>query len=191
MDKTERSVQKKILSILKTTGDFLSTFITTLIIMVAIGMVIVNMLGWRMFSVDSASMSPQYPINSLVIVKPTDPTQIQVGDVITYVLNDDGILVTHRVTKIDAENRLFTTKGDANNSDDALLVSWDNVVGKVILGVLALGKPLRFLTAKENRTTVIAFILIIFLFSFVWDIYEKRKSLKNTKKTKNTSTHSQ
>lgn len=191
MDKTERSVQKKILSILKTTGDFLSTFITTLIIMVAIGMVIVNMLGWRMFSVDSASMSPQYPINSLVIVKPTDPTQIQVGDVITYVLNDDGILVTHRVTKIDAENRLFTTKGDANNSDDALLVSWDNVVGKVILGVLALGKPLRFLTAKENRTTVIAFILIIFLFSFVWDVYEKRKSLKNTKKTKNTSTHSQ
>lgn len=159
--------------------------------MVAIGMVIVNMLGWRMFSVDSASMSPQYPINSLVIVKPTDPTQIQVGDVITYVLNDDGILVTHRVTKIDAENRLFTTKGDANNSDDALLVSWDNVVGKVILGVLALGKPLRFLTAKENRTTVIAFILIIFLFSFVWDIYEKRKSLKNTKKAENSSTHSQ
>lgn len=191
MDKAERSVQKKTLSILKTIGDFLSTFITTLIIMVAIGMVIVNMLGWRMFSIDSASMSPQYPINSLVIVKPTDPTQIQVGDVITYVLNDDGILVTHRVTKIDAENRLFTTKGDANNSDDALLVSWDNVVGKVILGVLALGKPLRFLTAKENRTTVIAFILIIFLFSFVWDVYEKRKSLKNTKKTKNTSTHSQ
>ena len=89
-------MNKKIKSALKTVGDFLSTFITAIVAIIAIVFVVIKVLGWSMFSVDSPSMSPQYPVDTLVVVQKIEPEKIQVGDVITYVLNEDGILVTHR-----------------------------------------------------------------------------------------------
>lgn len=120
-------------------------------------------------------MSPRYPVNTLVIVQTIEPEKIKTGDVITYVLNEDGVLVTHRVVGVDSSKRTFTTKGDANNSEDAAPVFWDNVVGKVFLGIPALGKPIRFLTAAENRPVVIAVIAALFICSFVWDMVTRKK----------------
>ena len=96
---------------------------------------------------------------------------------ITYVLNEDGVLVTHRVIKINADNRTFITKGDANNTEDSPVL-WDNMVGRVLLGIPALGRPVRFLTAEENRPAVISVIAVIFVFSLVWDLIERRKNKK-------------
>ena len=43
---------------------------------------------------------------------------MQVGDAITFVLNEDLDVVTHRVISIDAENEHFYTQGDANDAPD-------------------------------------------------------------------------
>ena len=169
---------RKIRNILGTAGNFLSSFITAVVAMVALLFVVIKLLGWNMFSVDSPSMSPQYPVDTLVIVQNVEPEDIQVGDVITYVLNRDGVLVTHRVVGISKVNETFTTKGDANNSADASPVIWNNVVGKVLLGIPGLGKPIRFLTASENRPLVIAAIAALFVFSLVWDIIAKKNQKK-------------
>ena len=171
-------MNKKIKSALKTVGDFLSTFITAIVAIIAIVFVVIKVLGWSMFSVDSPSMSPQYPVDTLVVVQKIEPEKIQVGDVITYVLNEDGILVTHRVVDINHTDRTFITKGDANNTEDAAPVLWGNTVGKVAFGIPWLGKPMRFLTADENRPFVIGAIAILFILSLVWDIVAR----KNTKK---------
>lgn len=165
---------------LKTIGNFLSAFITAIALIVAVIFVVVKLLGWSMFSIDSGSMSPQYPVNTVVIVQSIEPEEVRVGDVITYVLNEDGVLVTHRVAGIDSVNRTFATKGDANNSEDAIPVLWDNMVGKVCLGIPALGKPMRFLTAEENRPVVITVIAALFVFSFVWDMIERKNAKKRT-----------
>lgn len=84
---------------LKTIGNFLSAFITAIALIVAVIFVVVKLLGWSMFSIDSGSMSPQYPVNTVVIVQSIEPEEVRVGDVITYVLNEDGVLVTHRVAR--------------------------------------------------------------------------------------------
>ena len=55
-------------------------------------------------------------------------------------------------------------------------VQWGNTIGKVALGIPWLGKPLRIITAEENRPLVIAALAILFALSLVWDITKKKKT---------------
>lgn len=163
----EKSALREVWSVI---ADFVSTFITTIIVIAAVAVVAIQLMGWHMYSVDSYSMTPAYPIDTLVVVQNVEPGEIAVGDVITYILNEDGVLVTHRVTGIDYTNKTFTTKGDANETEDASPVLWGNVVGKVVIGIPHLGKALRVLTAEENRTIVIGVVVGLLVLSFGWDI---------------------
>lgn len=171
------------LNFFRTVGQFISTTVIAFITMVAILLVGVRIAGLEMLSVETGSMSPVYPENTLVFVKKVDPATIKVKDVITYVLNSDGVLVTHRVEEIDTQNRQFYTKGDANNSRDPKPVLWDNTVGKVVLGIPKLGGPIRLLNNKESRPKVIAVLAVIGVGSLLWDILggalEKKKKREN------------
>lgn len=173
--------KSKVQEALSDIADFVSTFVTTLIVIVAVAAVVIRVIGWNMFTVDSYSMTPAYPINSLIIVETVDPEEIQVGDVITFVVNEDGLLVTHRVTAIDRSNQTFTTKGDANETEDASPVLWSNVVGRVFIGIPYLGTPMRYLTAEENRPIVIGVIVGLLVISVARDIVSwlarKRKAV--------------
>lgn len=177
------ALSPKTKDILETAGNFLTTFVTAVVAIVAIALVIVKLLGWNMFCVESGSMSPVYPINTLVIVKSVEPETIQVGDVVTYILNEDGVLVTHRVVSINTSDRTFTTKGDANNTEDAP-VRWENVVGKVIMGIPKVGRPIRYLTDTTNRPKVIAVIAVLFIGSLAWDMAVRRKKKQAEKEPK-------
>lgn len=168
----------KVKSLLKATGNFLSTFVTTFVTILAVLFIVIKLLGWNMFSVDSSSMSPRYPVNTLVIVQKIEPEKIQPDDVITFVLNKEGVLVTHRVVSVNSAEKTFTTKGDANNSADINPVQWENTVGKVVLGIPWLGKPMRFLTAKANRPFVIAGLALLFVLSLIWDIITRKRKKK-------------
>lgn len=174
----------KISDAVKTIIDFLKTFVTSLVVIIAIIFIVIRVLNWHMFSIESSSMSPKYPVDSLIVVQNIEPENIEVGDVITYVFNDDGVLVTHRVVNIDRENQTFTTKGDANNVEDASAVLWGNMIGKVVLSVPFIGKQLRFITAKENKYIVVTIIVLLLGFSFIWDIIERQKN-KNDKENRN------
>lgn len=169
-------LSSKAKDILNIIGNFLSTFITTVVVIIAIAFVAIRLLGWNMFSVDSSSMTPKLPVNSLILVQKIEPEKIEVGDIVTYILNDNNILVTHRVVEIDSTKQTFTTKGDANESNDSAPVHWGNVVGKVVFCVPGLGTPLRIITAEENRIAVISVIVGLFLLSLFWDILIKNKS---------------
>lgn len=169
-----RKLNPSVKSALETIGNFFFTFVTALVILLALGFVIIKILGWNMFSVDSGSMAPLYPVDTLIVLQDISPEEIQTGDVITYVLNEDGLLVTHRVVDVDRENQLFTTKGDANNNEDPP-VMWGNVVGKVVLGIPLIGKPIRFLTDPANRPLVIGIIVALFAVSLIWDLLVRRR----------------
>lgn len=156
-------------------ADFLSTFFTALVVMIAALLIIANFTGIHLFNVESGSMTPAYPENSLVIVKETDPSNICEGDVITYVMNEAGMVVTHRVVSVDAEKRTFRTKGDANNVEDGMPVLWENTVGKVLFGIPAVGSFLAVITAEENRKIVIGIIICLVFLSFGFDIFKRKK----------------
>lgn len=155
--------------------SFISTFVVTIIVITAIALAAARIIGLQGFTVESNSMAPIYPINSFVLVKSIPPDEIEVGDIITYVFNEDGMLVTHRVTAVDTEKETFITKGDNNNVPDASPVLWGNVVGKVVFGVPEIGSVLRIIMKPENKPYVIAAIAVIGIVSFALDLTEKKK----------------
>ena len=79
-------------------------------------------------------MQPNYPVGSLVYVKKTQPDTINIGDVITFYINENS-LVTHRVVDKDIDKRTFETKGDANEVKDGGKVSFDSWKGDILYTV--------------------------------------------------------
>ena len=86
-----------------------------------------------------------YEVDTLIVVKKTDPAEIREGDVISFYSLDpalDGAVNTHRVVSVEKEGDgyIYQTKGDANNVADAYDVQSEYLVGKVIWSSLILGK---------------------------------------------------
>ena len=93
-------------------------------------------LGYRMFSVASASMAPDYHVGDVLITKQTKPKDIKIGDDVSYygkVGTFKDKVVTHKVVKIekDVDGKLvFHTKGIANLVEDPLVYE-DQIYGVV------------------------------------------------------------
>ena len=105
-------------------------------------------LGYSVMTVLSGSMAPEIPKGALIINKQVDLNSIQVGDDITFMI-DEKTTVTHRVIAI-VENhnktgkRGFQTQGIANLAVDRDIVHADNVVGKVIFHDKNIGMAVNF-----------------------------------------------
>lgn len=116
-----------------------SWVLVTAVVVLAVLLAGVRLVGITPYAVLSGSMEPTYPVGSLIYVKDADPEDIQVGDPITFVLNEDLVVATHRVIDIDEENGYFYTKGDANDAPDGAPVLFENLVGKPVFCVPELG----------------------------------------------------
>ena len=65
-------------------------------VVLAILLVGARLIGLRVFSVLSGSMEPTYHVGALIYVKNVDYTELESGDVITYMLDEDTV-ATHRI----------------------------------------------------------------------------------------------
>jgi signal peptidase I len=93
----------------------------TLLIIIATGAVVLLWLGHslRVLSVASGSMAPLIHKGDAVVVHKTNPQDIQVGDIVSYVSpRDSSLIITHRVVQIFPETERLMTRGDANEADD-------------------------------------------------------------------------
>ena len=99
---------------LKKTWNIVSTALVVLIVLCAVFLMGSRLLGFQCYNVISPSMEPEYLVGDLIYVKEVDPATIKEGDVITFIVNEDLVVGTHRVVRVDAENQRFYTKGDAN-----------------------------------------------------------------------------
>lgn len=89
---------------MKTLGKIwnaITTLLVVLMLLLAVALVGVRVVGLTPFSVLSGSMKPAYDVGSLIYVKKVDPATIEVGDPITFVVNDDLLVATHRVVDIE------------------------------------------------------------------------------------------
>jgi len=95
---------------------------------VLIALVGLRLAGGQVDLIESNSMAPSVPIDSVAITLPADPVELVVGDVITF-RNGEDRLVMHRVTEVleAGDVRRFRTKGDANRTTDPLLVHENGV----------------------------------------------------------------
>lgn len=105
--------------------------------------------GWRFDAILSGSMEPALPLGGVVFIRPVEPANITVGDIIAY--RSGKALITHRVVEViisGGGEPSFVTKGDANQDPDLSAVLATNVVGHVIFDVPYLGYMAAFIKTK-------------------------------------------
>jgi signal peptidase len=139
--------------------------IVLLIILIVGGLLVGQLLGYKPLAILSGSMEPSYQTHGLLIVDTNvAPEQIEVGDVIAFQLGPETT-VTHRVTSIDGQAQLFTTRGDANNMEDLSPVPFDKLIGRAGLYLPLIGYPLMNLhTTTGLAVGLISLAVLIALF---------------------------
>lgn len=118
------------------------------------------------YTIVSPSMTPVINVYDVVVnVKAEDPSEIEVGDIITYksqAASSEGMTITHRVIAIDQlpdGTYEYLTQGDNNSEPDSLYVTFDNVIGKEIMILPAIGR-LQFLIANHKWWLILLIIPI-------------------------------
>ena len=150
-----------------------TTVLVILVVVLALLLVGVRLVGLRPMCVLSGSMEPTYHTGSLIYVKPCAPEDVQVGDPITFVLNEDLDVVTHRVVSIDAENQHFYTKGDANDAPDGAPVYFKNLIGRPVFTIPYLGYVSHWVSNPPGMYLAIALALVLIILTFLPDVLRK------------------
>ena len=151
-----------------------STVLVTLVVLAAIFLMGSRVVGYRVFNIVSGSMEPEYSVGDLIYVKEVDPETVKPGDVITFVLNEDLVVATHRVVRVDAEKQRFYTKGDANETEDSAPVHFNNLVGIPQFAIPGLGYVSDFIQHPPGMYITIAAVAILVILAFAPDIAKKR-----------------
>jgi signal peptidase len=134
-----------------------------------------RLLGYRVFNVISGSMEPKYSVGDLIYVKAVDVNDIKVGDDITFILNEDLMVATHRVVRIDAEKQHFYTKGLANDIEDSEPVHYNNVIGVPHFSLPLLGYVSDFIQNPPGTYVAIGAGVVLLLLVFLPDMISKKK----------------
>ncbi|MEM2866803.1 MAG: signal peptidase I [Candidatus Hadarchaeales archaeon] len=140
-------------------GLVLTSVLCVLMVWVSTGL-----LGLRVTTVLSGSMSPSLEVGDVVVVREVSPSSVGPGDVIQF--GREGEAVIHRVVEVRQEggNWFFITKGDANSSPDPTPVSSSQLMGKMVLQIPKVGWIVIFV--KEATLSLWSFLqehLAVFL----------------------------
>lgn len=158
---------------LKKIWNIVSTALVVLIVLCAVFLMGSRLLGFQCYNVISPSMEPEYLVGDLIYVKEVDPTTIKEGDVITFIVNEDLVVGTHRVVRVDAENQRFYTKGDANEIEDQSPVHFNNVIGVPKFAIPKLGYVSDFVQNPPGLYITIAVGVLLILIVFLPDMFGK------------------
>ena len=157
--------------------NIISTVLVALVVLAAVFLLGSRLLGFRVFNIISGSMEPNYSVGDLIYVQEVDPADIRVGDPITFVLNEDLVVATHRVVRIDAEKQHFYTKGDANETEDSAPVHFNNVVGVPKFSIPKLGYVSDFIQNPPGTYITIAIVAVLVILAFAPDFVKKKPEL--------------
>lgn len=155
--------------------DTVTTVLVVLVVIFAVFLMGSRLMGMQVFNVISGSMEPTYSVGDLLYVKDVDPDSVKVGDPITFVLNEDLVVATHRVVRIDAENRYFYTKGDANETEDASPVHFNNLVGVPVFAIPLLGYVSAYIQNPPGMYVAIGLGVVLIAAVFLPDLITKEK----------------
>lgn len=148
-------------------GCWLISALGTLVLLAAV--VLPRVAGAQPYVVLTGSMTPTYPPGTLVVVRPTEPAAVRVGDVITFQLRSgEPTVVTHRVVSVGADSTgslTFTTRGDANPAPDVDPVRPVQVRGTVWYAVPWVGHLAVLLTPADHRRAELLLGLTLLLYA--------------------------
>lgn len=163
--------------ILKKIWNISTTIFVMLFVFCAIFLLGSRLLGFQIFHVVSGSMEPTYSVGDLIYVKQVPISDIQVGTPITYVLNEDLVVATHRVIVIDEENQRFYTKGDVNDTADKEPVHFNNVIGVPQFRIPLLGYVSNYIQTEPGIYVTVGVGVVLIMVVFLPDIFRKVKKV--------------
>jgi signal peptidase len=169
---------------MKNIGTNIILATAALLMLVSTSIYMAPYFGWLVNGVGSGSMAPVLTRGTLVIACQVNPDLIKTGDIIIINrLPDKDILICHRVVAIQYGNdTLFITKGDASAVRDEFDVNEQNIAGKVIAYLPALGDLIWFIKTPLGfvGTLVIPGLLLISLCLVnLRDLFKHRKTDKD------------
>ena len=156
-----------------------ATVLLLAVMAVALPFSVPKLFGYQIYNVLTQSMEPAMPVGSAIYVKRCDPQALEQGEIITFRLSEaTGLVETHRVVENDTQARQLITKGDANALPDVDPVSYERVVGKVVVCIPVLGTVSEMLHSGPGVTACVAiFALAIIL----WTLADKTKKRERSK----------
>ena len=160
----------------------ITSVLVALVVIVALLLVGARLIGLQVFTVLSGSMEPAYHVGSLIYVKDVDPFELESGDVITFML-DENTVATHRIVEVvpDEEDDSvvrFRTKGDANENVDGSLVHYKNVIGSPVFTIPYLGYAVSYIQNPPGTYVAISAGAILLLLVFLPDLFGDDKKKK-------------
>ena len=138
--------------------------------------------GYMPLIVLTDSMYPEIESGDLIICHTQESEEIKVGDVIAFFdpAGNGTSIVTHRVLEVTEQNGqlAFRTKGDANNTEDKLLVPANNLVGVYQTRIPNLGNVAIFM---QSSTGLVVCVVLPIILLVGYDVirrrmYEKKKN---------------
>ncbi len=163
-------------AVLKKVWNVFSTVIVVLVVIMAVFLMGSRLVGFKVFTVISGSMEPKYSVGDLIYVQKVEPEQIKVGDPITFVVNEDLVVATHQVIKIDAENKHFYTQGLANDTPDASPVHFNNLIGRPLFSIPYLGYVSDWIQNPPGLQITVVLGILLVLALFLPDVKKKPKA---------------
>ncbi len=121
----------------------------------AVTVAVPRLAGATTYTVLTASMEPSLPPGTMLVVRPTEARDVEVGSVLTYQLRSgEPEVVTHRVVAVDATRAggpLLQTRGDANGAPDQDWVHPPQVRGTLWYAVPWVGRLALAWSPQERR----------------------------------------
>ena len=184
--KERRSYIEVMSKTVKRIWNWFTTVLVTVVVILALLLVGARLIGLQVFTVLSGSMEPTYHVGSLIYVKDVDPFELESGDVITFMLDEDTV-ATHRIVEVvpdesDSTVVRFKTKGDANAAEDGSLVHYKNVIGSPVFTIPYLGYFADYIQHPPGTYVAIAVGAILLLLVFLPDLFSSDKNGKERKK---------
>lgn len=163
---------------------FFSTILMVVLLALAAVLIVPVILGYTELAVLTGSMQPTIPVGSLIYVKEVEPSNLQVGDVVTYQLEGDT-MVTHRVVETNPDEGYLVTQGDANEDPDGQ-ITFGRIVGKMDFHLPYLGYISMNIRTKTGVFAICGTLIAIILLTFIPEIFsgdeEEEKKTKPAKK---------
>lgn len=137
----------------------------------------------KFLTVLSGSMEPAIKMGSVVLVKPA--ADYKIGDVITFgEISKIKTPTTHRIyeIKVQGNQPVYITKGDANNAPDTREIQKRDVIGKVLFSVPYAGYAVDAAKKPLGFALIIVVPAVLIIFGEIKKIYEE---ISKNKKKKN------
>lgn len=137
------------MKVLRKLWSVITTLLVAVMVILAVLLVGVRVVGLTPYAVLSGSMEPTYHVGALIYVKDVDPADITVGMPITFVVNEDLLLATHRVVDIE----VLTTRQE-QMLDEAGTPLLDDA-GNPVMEEVPLDEPVYYYQTKGDANDAV------------------------------------